>query len=106
MHALCFRGHVAFRIDVHLIGAPGRHMVHQLDRADFHQAIAATRVQAGGFRIENDLAHVLVPRRLAPKMTQGSQSAQGFTSAEAGGNHHERLVALGVICRLTREDGF
>jgi hypothetical protein len=37
----------------------GRHAIENLDTADFNQPIAAQRVKAGGFSIENDFAHQL-----------------------------------------------
>ena len=40
-----------------MIGLPGRHAVEDLDAADFNQAIAAQRIEACGFGIENDFAH-------------------------------------------------
>jgi len=36
----------------------GEPPVQQLDAADFDDAVARAGVQAGGFGIENDLAHV------------------------------------------------
>ena len=40
-------------------GLPGRHAVEDLDTADFDQPVAAQRIKAGGFGIENDFAHEL-----------------------------------------------
>jgi len=36
---------------------PGRHAVEDLDAADFNQPIAAERIKAGSFCIENNFAH-------------------------------------------------
>src|SRR3984957_1479274 len=36
----------------------GRHAVEDLDTADFNQPVAAQRVEAGGFGVENDFAHM------------------------------------------------
>src|ERR1700746_1749689 len=40
----------------------GRHAVENLDTADFDQPVAAQRVEASGFGIENDFAHGKLPR--------------------------------------------
>ncbi len=62
VHGKRFRRHVALGIDVAVIGLPGRHAVVDLDAADFDQPVAAQRIEACGFGIENDFAHeVLVP---------------------------------------------
>ena len=61
VHGESFRRHVAFRIDVDVKGLTGRHPVENLDTADFDQPIAAQRVEAGGFGIENDFAHQSEP---------------------------------------------
>jgi hypothetical protein len=34
-----------------------RHAVENLDAADFDQAIAAERIEASGFGVENDFTH-------------------------------------------------
>jgi hypothetical protein len=41
-------------------GLPGRHAIEHLDAADLDQTIAAQRIKAGGFGIENDFAHELM----------------------------------------------
>ena len=67
MHGKGFRRHVALGIDVPVKGLAGRHAVEDLDTADFDQPIAAQRIEAGGFGIENDFAHELkaaVTRRI------------------------------------------
>ena len=57
MHGKRFRRHVALGIDVAVKGLPGRHPVVDLDAADLDQPVAAQRVEASGFGIENDFAH-------------------------------------------------
>ena len=49
---------VAFRVDVAMKVIAGQSAVHDLDAADFDDAVAGTRVQACGFGIENDLSHI------------------------------------------------
>ena len=49
--------HVALRIEVAVKHLAGRHAVEQLDAADLDQPIAAQRIEAGGFGVENDFAH-------------------------------------------------
>ncbi|CAM2158074.1 hypothetical protein PT2222_40072 [Paraburkholderia tropica] len=48
---------VAFRVDVEVQVVAREPAVHELDAADFDDAVARAGVQAGGFGIENDLAH-------------------------------------------------
>ena len=57
MHPLGFDGHVAFGIQIELQGAAGGDMIHQLDAADFHDAMPVARLKACGFGIEDDLTH-------------------------------------------------
>ena len=57
VHGEGFLRHVALGIDVAVKGLPGRHAVEDLDAADFDQPVAAQRIEAGGFGIENDFAH-------------------------------------------------
>ena len=57
VHGKGFRRHVALGIDVAVKGLPGRHAVEDLDAADLDQPIAAQRIEASGFGIENDFAH-------------------------------------------------
>ena len=59
MHGEGFRRHVALGIEMPMKGLAGRHPVQNLDAADFNQPVAAQRVEAGGFGIENDFAHQL-----------------------------------------------
>ena len=64
MHREGFRRHGPFGIEIAVKGLPGRHAVENLDAADFDQPIAAQRIKAGGFGIENDFAHENeLPRR-------------------------------------------
>jgi hypothetical protein len=49
---------LALRVDVFLPDAAGRQMVQQLDAGDVDDAVAAARIEAGGFGVEHDLAHV------------------------------------------------
>jgi hypothetical protein len=37
--------------------AARRHVIEQLDAADFHHAVTAQRIKARGFGIKNDFAH-------------------------------------------------
>ncbi len=62
MHREGFGRHVALGIDVPVKGLAGRHAVENLDTADFDQPVAAQRVEAGGFGIENDFAHGMTDR--------------------------------------------
>ncbi len=57
VHGERFRRHVAFGIDVDVKGLARRHAVEDLDAADFDQPVAAQRIEASGFGIENDFAH-------------------------------------------------
>ena len=59
MHGECFSRHVALGIEMPMKGLAGRHPVENLDTADFNQPVAAQRVEARGFGIENDFAHQL-----------------------------------------------
>ena len=57
MHALGFDGHVAFGIEIELQRAAGGEMIHQLDTADFDDAVTVAGLKAGRFGVENDLTH-------------------------------------------------
>ena len=57
VHGEGFRRHVALGIDVPMKGLPRRHAVENLDAADLDQPVAAQRIEARGFGIENDFAH-------------------------------------------------
>lgn len=60
VHRERFRRHVPFRVDVDVKGLPRRHAVEDLDAADFDESVAAERIEAGRFGVEDDFAHVLV----------------------------------------------
>src|SRR3546814_19725609 len=66
MDALCLRRHVAFRIEVFAEGASRWHMVQQFQGGDLDDAVAGGRIEAGGFGVENDLAHHTSLFRAAP----------------------------------------
>ena len=59
VHGKRFRRHVALGIDVAVKRLPRRHAVVDFDAADLDQPVAAQRIEAGGFGIENDFAHGL-----------------------------------------------
>ena len=52
---------LALRVEVLLIAIVARPPADQLDAADFNDPVALGRFEAGGFRIENYLAHLLPP---------------------------------------------
>ena len=52
-----FLGHVALGIDIGLVAAARRNPVDQLEAADFHDAVAGSGVETGGFRVEDDFPH-------------------------------------------------
>lgn len=56
-----FGGDLTLRVQVFVEGPAGGQVVHQLDRADFDDAAASGRVKAGGFGVEDDLTHLVVP---------------------------------------------
>ncbi len=58
----CARIAVAFRVDVEVQVVAREPAVHQLDAADFDNAVAGARIQAGGFGIEDELTHVGLAR--------------------------------------------
>jgi len=49
--------HVALGIDVTVEEIPGRHMVEDFETAELDQPVALIGRKAGGFGVENDLAH-------------------------------------------------
>src|SRR5690606_9798623 len=49
-------------IDVLVIGVAGEAAVHHLDTADLDDAVALGNLQAGRFRVQDDLAHLLSSR--------------------------------------------
>src|SRR5688572_18536563 len=50
-------GNAAARIDIGVKSASGRDVVQELETADFDQPIPVQAIEAGRFRIEDDLAH-------------------------------------------------
>ena len=63
VHRLRFgMDHAALRIDVVVKDAAGREAVDQLDAAELDDAVLAG-IEAGGFGIEDDLAHRITPQR-------------------------------------------
>src|SRR6185312_8194409 len=54
-----FPRHVALRVDVIVERRAGRNPIEQLDTADLDQAMALRRIEAGGFGVENDFAHLI-----------------------------------------------
>ena len=75
--------HVALGVDVAVKGLPGRHAIENLDAADLDQPIAAQRIKAGGFGIENDFAH--------------QRSGPGIKANQA-----RRRGILATCCRMSR----
>ena len=59
-------GHVAFGIEVAVKSLPGREAIDELDAADFDQTIPLNGIKPGGLGIENDLAHLIPPKRESP----------------------------------------
>ena len=57
MHLERLGRHEAFWIEILVIAAPGRQMVEQFHRADFHDSVALRRVQPGGFGIQHNFTH-------------------------------------------------
>jgi len=57
VHGESFGRHVPLWIEMPMKGLAGRHAVDDLDTADLDQPIAPQRVEAGGFGIQDDLAH-------------------------------------------------
>ena len=53
--------HVAFRVDILVIGPPGGHVIEQLDPADLDDAVASLGVESGGFGVQYDLTHAACP---------------------------------------------
>jgi hypothetical protein len=61
VHGIGFSRHFALGIEMPMKGLAGRHAIENLDTTNLNQSIAAQRVEAGGFGIENDFAHQLHP---------------------------------------------
>ena len=57
VHCLGLEGHVALGIEISMEVAAGLDAVEDLDAADLDHAVAAQRVEARGFRIEDDFPH-------------------------------------------------
>ena len=53
--------HVAFRIDVALIGASRRDVIEQFHASDFDNSVTGGWIETRGFRVEHDLTHVRKP---------------------------------------------
>jgi hypothetical protein len=62
--AECRLRHVALGVQVILLLAPGRDLVHQLQAGDLHDPVALIGLESRCFRVENDLAHG--PRNSGP----------------------------------------
>ena len=62
---------IAVRIEVAVKVVTGQHAVVQFDAADFDDAVARARVQAGGFSIEDNLTHKLSSKSGKGKMWRG-----------------------------------
>src|SRR5688572_3034559 len=61
----------AFGREIAVILAARRDAVHELDASELDQAVAALWIEAGGFCVEHDLAHVYSCRRLEVASTPG-----------------------------------
>ena len=61
-------------IDVDVEGAAGREAVDQLDAADLDDAVLA-RIEAGGFGVEDDLAHRISSLRRTMAATGSARQA-------------------------------
>jgi hypothetical protein len=48
---------VALRIQIAMKGAPREPAIEEFDAADFDDAMLLLDLEAGGFRVENDLPH-------------------------------------------------
>ena len=57
MDALGLDGHDALRVQIGLEALAGGKMIHQLDTANLDDPVAVAGLKAGGFGIENNLAH-------------------------------------------------
>ena len=57
VHHLGLERHVPFGIEISVIVTARLNPVEDLDAADFHHAIAAERIEARGFRVENNFPH-------------------------------------------------
>src|SRR5581483_3564800 len=57
VHREGLSGNLALRVDISVEALSGWDAVKQLDAAEFHHPITVERIEAGGFRIEDDFAH-------------------------------------------------
>src|SRR6202795_4908004 len=87
--------------------------VEYLDTADFNQAVAAQRVEAGGFGVENDFAHEQAAgndesgssRRHLNSLVQHVPDSRTHGVKTVRGSHHEmRALALFGVGHLPRQD--
>ena len=56
--------HVALGIEIEVKCLPGRNRIQDFDTADLDDPMAGRRIEAGGFRIEDDLTHDVLPSRV------------------------------------------
>src|SRR6478752_870339 len=80
MDSECLGRDVAFRIEVRMKCRTGRYPVEQFDAAELDKAMALARIQAGGFGIENDFAHIAFQRQ----------------------NHRRRFGIVAIRARISR----
>src|SRR6185312_10782407 len=83
VHFFRFGRDVALRIDIAMEGAPGRQMVEQLDAGDLDDAVSLRRLEPGGFRIKDDLAHAV-------------QCAARESTAQAASRRSSRTICLSL----------
>ena len=57
VHRLRARRHVAFRIEISVVGLARRHAIIQFNAADLDHPVACLGVKAGGFRIKHNFTH-------------------------------------------------
>lgn len=63
MHALRIRRHQTLRIEIALERQARGDVIEQLDASDFDDAVTVRRIEARGFRIDNNLPHSAPHRR-------------------------------------------
>ena len=94
----------------------GRHAVEDLDTADLDQPVAAQRVEAGGFGVENDFAHGIIeprksgesdspPRHLSSLVQNVPDLGAHGVEAVRGIHHEIGALALFGVGHLPRQDG-
>ena len=59
VHHLRLERHVALGMEISVEMASGLDPVEHFDAADLDHAVAAARIEPGGFRVENDFPHRL-----------------------------------------------